>query len=105
MIKFQLNKVSQVKNLDVTPFYGAALGFHLRGDSRRMMMPLMIRWWMAMLVTVMRPKTASQQNDVQPEIFFSVVCSVRRKLKILLILDDFCGAKFDGTTFLFLISR
>ena len=46
--------VSQVKNLDVTPFYGAALGFHLRGDSRRMMMPLMIRlvilmrmviWW------------------------------------------------------------
>ena len=33
-----------MKNLDVTPFYGAALGFHLRGDSRRMMMPLMIRY-------------------------------------------------------------
>ena len=29
-------------NLDLTPFYGSALGFHLRGDSRRMMHPLAI---------------------------------------------------------------
>lgn len=28
--------------MDLTPFYGNALGFHLRGDSRRMMHPLAI---------------------------------------------------------------
>ena len=28
--------------MDLTPFYGSALGFHLRGDSRRMMHPLAI---------------------------------------------------------------
>ena len=44
--------VSQVKNLDVTPFYGAALGFHLRGDSRRMMMPLMIRLVILMRIVI-----------------------------------------------------
>jgi len=32
----------KVLHLDVTPFYGSALGFHLRGDSRRMMLPLAI---------------------------------------------------------------
>ena len=32
----------RVKNMDVTPFYGSALGFHFRGDSRRIMLPLAI---------------------------------------------------------------
>ena len=39
----QVYRLSQkVKDMDVTPFYGSALGFHLRGDSRRMMHPLAI---------------------------------------------------------------
>ena len=33
---------SKALKLDLTPFYGSALGFHLRGDSRRMMHPLAI---------------------------------------------------------------
>ena len=38
-----VNRLTQkVKDMDVTPFYGSALGFHLRGDSRRMMHPLAI---------------------------------------------------------------
>ena len=36
----QLSK--KAMDLDLTPFYGSALGFHLRGDSRRMMHPLAI---------------------------------------------------------------
>jgi len=32
----------KVKNLDVTPFYGSALGFHMRGDIRGMMHDLAI---------------------------------------------------------------
>ena len=36
----QLSK--KALDLDLTPFYGSALGFHLRGDSRRMMHPLAI---------------------------------------------------------------
>lgn len=39
----EIFKISQkVLNMDVTPFYGSALAFHLRGDSRRMMLPLAI---------------------------------------------------------------
>jgi len=32
----------KVKDMDVTPFYGSALGFHMRGDSRGMMHDLAI---------------------------------------------------------------
>ena len=36
----QVYRLSQKEDMDVTPFYGSALGFHLGGDSRRMMHPL-----------------------------------------------------------------
>jgi len=37
-----VNWAQKVLSFDLTPFYGSALGFHLRGDSRRMMHPLAI---------------------------------------------------------------
>ena len=37
-----LRMTQKVKNMDVTPFYGSALGFHMQGDSRGMMHDLAI---------------------------------------------------------------
>ena len=32
----------KMEDIDITPFYGSALGFQFRGDSRRMMYPLAV---------------------------------------------------------------